>query len=345
MKKKIAYHKCALCQSAIANKTNSHIIPSFIICKIASSDRSGRRNHELVYSIGKTIQAYAGNEVPIEEMEQNFDDLSDERINKELKVNPLSKDYIFCTSCEKALGDYLESPYASQKNINAETTYFFWLSILWRVGCFETFNNRIPKFILTELRKSLNAYLQARKRGVNTNCVHQKYPFNYHIISCKDYSIDGNGFIYAEYDTFNRVFSITLGDIIICYNLKNGALPDNYSFLGIEEDIKQAPSNDVRKSEGVKVVSKVVFTKAYDNLIEKVHMQYVNDKIVEIRRIWAELKQQHIVMPSPFPSDFFIKRCLEIMNDDKKKIGEKYTIKNFITSFVKAFREIYYDNL
>ncbi len=99
-------HKCELCLRAVADKTNSHIIPSFIVCKTASSGGSGKRNHKLVYSIGKTIQVYAGNEVPYETFERNFDDLSEERIEEELKKNTLSKDYIFCSSCEKAVSWY-----------------------------------------------------------------------------------------------------------------------------------------------------------------------------------------------------------------------------------------------
>ena len=57
-------HKCELCKRAVANKKNSHIVPSFLVCRTASSDGTSKRNHELVYSIGKTVQVYAGNEVP-----------------------------------------------------------------------------------------------------------------------------------------------------------------------------------------------------------------------------------------------------------------------------------------
>ena len=63
-KGKVHNHKCELCKRSVADKTKSHIIPSFIICRTASSDGSSKRNHELVYSIGKTVQVYTGNEVP-----------------------------------------------------------------------------------------------------------------------------------------------------------------------------------------------------------------------------------------------------------------------------------------
>ena len=130
MRKAKIHNKCALCNRLDADKTNSHIIPSFIVCRTASSDGSGKRDHELVYSIGETIQAYLGNKVPSDVFERNFNNLSDERLENELKVNPLSKDYIFCSSCEKALAQYLESPYASGNTIDGEISYFFWASTI-----------------------------------------------------------------------------------------------------------------------------------------------------------------------------------------------------------------------
>ena len=86
--KKVFHHKCALCKRTVANKTNSHIIPSFIVCKTASSDGSGKRNHELVYSISKTIQTYVGNEVPDKVIERTFDNLSDEKREELENIRP-----------------------------------------------------------------------------------------------------------------------------------------------------------------------------------------------------------------------------------------------------------------
>lgn len=260
-KEKLNNHKCELCKRAVADKTNSHIIPSFIVCKIASSDGSGKRNHELVYSIGKIIQAYTGNEVPIKVMERNFDDLSDERINEELKKNTLSKDFVFCSSCEKALADYLESPYSQKKQTDAKVAYFFWMSVIWRANHFVFLNSCMPKFMTTELRKSLDAYLQAKKNGISTDYIHQKYPFNYRILTCKDYSKDGAGCIYAEYDKSNKIYSIALGDFIMCFNFKSEDIPENYPFLGLEHEFIQAPLNDGSNVEKKDLYQKKFFQK------------------------------------------------------------------------------------
>lgn len=303
---------------AIANKTNSHIIPSFIVCKTASSDGSGKRNHELVYTIGKTIQVYAGNEVPHETFERNFDDLSEERIEEELKKNTLSKDYIFCSACEKALADYLESPYAAGKNLSAEVAYFFWMSILWRINHTEILSSKMPKFILSEVRKSLYAFLEAKKTGESTTSIQQKYPFSYRLLTCKGYSRDGAGTFYAEYDKSNRVFSMTLGDSILCCCFKSGRLPNDYDFLGLGTEFMQAPINDGTKSEQERVVSNNILDSAYENLMIKAKDYYVNNEIRQIRHLWAILFKQHMPLPSPYPPDLFIQKCLEIIHSKKK---------------------------
>lgn len=340
-KKEPNKHKCELCKKAIADKTNSHIIPSFIVCKIASSDGSGKRNHELVYSIGKIIQAYSGNEVPIEVMERNFDDLSEERINEELKKNTLAKDFVFCSSCEKALADYLESPYSQKKQTDAKVAYFFWMSVIWRANHFGLSNSCMPKFMTTELRKSLDAYLQAKKNGTSTDNIQQKYPFNYRILTCKDYSKDGDGCIYAEYDKSNKIYNIVLGDNIVCFNFKCEDIPENYSFLGLEHEFIQAPLNDGNKVEKERPVSKEIFSEAYKMLLEKAKTKCLESEIEMIYRIWTGLKNQNWIAPEPIPSNIFIQHCLKLIHDEKKKAGEKYTYKNFAISFASALKDVY----
>lgn len=336
-------HKCELCNKAIADKTNSHIIPSFIVCHTASADGSGKRNHELIYSIGKVVHVYTGNEVPQRVLERSFDDLSDERIEEELVKNVCSKDYVFCSSCEKALGNYLESPYAANDKKDVQVPYFFWMSIIWRMnhyGFVAPNSSCMPKFMSTELRKCLDEFLQAKRNGTSTNHIKQKYPFHYYILKCEGYSKDGGGAIYAEYDKAERIFSVTMGDIIACFLFKGDVLPDEYHFLGIENVLKRAPLN---KGDDIEVVSNVsvnVFVRAYRDLIEKTKPLYINNEIKAINWLWNMLKKTHD-MPSLQPSGYFIRRCIEIIHDRDKKPGERHTYRNFAISFANALTEIY----
>lgn len=335
--------KCELCNKAVADKTNSHIIPSFIVCHTASADGSGKRNHELIYSIGKVVHAYIGNEVSQDALDRNFDDLTDERIEEELSKNVCSKDYVFCSSCETALGNYLESPYAANKKRDTQMSYFFWMSIVWRLNHFGYIapnSSCMPKFISTELRKSLNDYLQAKKNGANTSCIKQKYPFYYSILRCDGYSKEGGGAIYAEYNKAERILSVALGDIIACFLFKGDALPDVYRFLGVENELKKAPLNNGNRLEVVSNVSSDVFDRAYRILIEKTKPIYINNEINTIHWLWHNLGKTHD-MPSPHPSEYFMRRCIEIIHDSRKKPGERHTYRNFAISFANALTEIY----
>lgn len=101
---------CAICSLRPADKTNSHLIPSFFIAMISSVDHSYKRDKELLYTINEDITtAYIGRGVREEELLRSFDSVSDERLDM-MKQNTDSKDYIFCPHCERKLGEYLESP-------------------------------------------------------------------------------------------------------------------------------------------------------------------------------------------------------------------------------------------
>lgn len=332
-------NKCKLCNKAIADKTNSHIIPSFIICRNASSDGSGKRNHELVYTLSTSTSAYTGNEVPMNVFERNFDDLSDERIEKELKHNTLSKDYILCSSCEKALADYLETPYASDK-ADGKTAYFFWMSVIWRINRFDLLTNNIPQFMISELRKSLSLFLQAKKSKLKFDKFRQSYPFNYRILKCPGFSNNGDGSFYAEYDKSNKIYSLTLGDTFLCFDFNSKSLPKEYHYFGIEREFCLAPLNNGEKQEEARTVSKQCFNIAYQGIRDKLKFFYINNEINKIYEFWEELGRLYR-MPSLEPSSPFIKRCIENIHSDEKKIGERYTDKNFAKSFAAALTEVY----
>ena len=56
--------KCAICKELEATKTNSHLIPSFLLTMFSSSDNSGRRDTEILYTIGEyKTTAYIGRSV------------------------------------------------------------------------------------------------------------------------------------------------------------------------------------------------------------------------------------------------------------------------------------------
>lgn len=45
------YNNCLICNKEKATKTNSHLIPSFMIAKVCSYDGSGKRDKEVMFTM------------------------------------------------------------------------------------------------------------------------------------------------------------------------------------------------------------------------------------------------------------------------------------------------------
>ncbi len=44
-------NKCLICAELDATKTNSHLIPSFMVAKVCSYDGSGKRDREVMFTM------------------------------------------------------------------------------------------------------------------------------------------------------------------------------------------------------------------------------------------------------------------------------------------------------
>ncbi len=318
--------KCSLCEEANVSSVNSHIIPNFIGSKAFSSDGRYKRNHEIVFSFNNaTFSPYVGSEVPENVLRDTFDDLSDKRIENELKKNPLSSKYIFCQDCESDLSKYLETPYSNGK-ANANQSYFFWMSVLWRVNRFLT--PVMPEWRIIELRKCLFDYLTLMKqRGDESTLNH---PFSYRILICNEYC-GGAGAFSVKFD--NNIFTMKLGYIIVRFYFEE-------SFLELEEEFKNAPLNNGTLPEKREEVSKEIFEKMYDLLLSEMVKSF-RDTII---KIWNELAKKY-PMPQDGPSNDFVKRVERFCCESSEKPAEKYTSENISKSFRLALKAIYEINV
>lgn len=101
---------CLICNQKKATKTNSHIVPSFLITSFSSYNSSGKRDSEVLFTISSSIDSvYTGRSVPDTKIEDLFDKdkLTQERIDEELSKNSVAKDFVFCPQCEKRLSVFL----------------------------------------------------------------------------------------------------------------------------------------------------------------------------------------------------------------------------------------------
>lgn len=329
-------NKCLLCHQDEATKTNSHIIPSFLVAMFTSSDGSGKRDTEVMFTISnkKATTVYAGRSVSPKKTEELFDTdkLTDERIESELENNTASRDYVFCPECEKKMGDYLESPYSShvkeQKKVDGVVAYFFWLSIIWRMSIVGGFGVKIPEEIESALGKSLNQYLDAKESRADVKSVVEDTPFCYKLIHCQHYCKTKSGFEYTLYN--GETVDLMVGDYLLrCYFDKGKEFP-NPPFYGAENFFADAETNDGTKEENELNLSNDEYSEIVNDFItDSAHL-----KLLQLNRILDSLWNIMVstgTMPDELKTEF-----VENYLSDDIKLGERHTKHNMALAFQKV---------
>lgn len=336
---------CGICKTRPADKTNSHIIPSFFIAMVSSIDNSYKRGKELLFTIGDRITtAYVGREVREEELINSFEFLSDERLNS-MQQQTVAKDYIFCTHCEKKIGEYLESPWHDHilygKRISPHMAYFFWVSLLWRISVFEGLTLKLPTHIEKALGKRLNAFIQARDNNEDTQPLLNKAPFKYKVLYCKDYSKQHGGMIYYEYDHKKKIAYMILGDVAACFSFNSRGTFEKRSFYGLEKTFKDAPINDGTTNEKVLNIDASILKDTNAILVKTLQDIRLNADRKNILELWKLVRKRLIPLLPPKPIEDFVKYVIYELYNDSVKTGEKITHEYFAKCFGLGLEKVY----
>ncbi|HMU47540.1 MAG TPA: hypothetical protein PKC72_14295 [Chitinophagaceae bacterium] len=193
---------CKLCNNAVANKTNSHILPHFLIKTAINKDGSKQRDYELTFSFSENefVDTYFGRSITLDTIEEyKGRELNEDELKKE---NPFSIDYLFCGDCEDKISQ-LEDYYSkniyqkllansvikrkkdSKKNdiiifdkIYVEVIFLFAYSIFFRssISSYHGFN---LKNLERKLRKVLNKFLGQNIEETIKNIEDKKAEFQY----------------------------------------------------------------------------------------------------------------------------------------------------------------------
>lgn len=136
-------HKCALCRKEVADKTGSHMVPHFLIARTFSFDGSTDREKVVVESDNLATgekDRFFGHQVYDDTVNELLGrSFTDEEIEVEAKKrNALTRDYVFCSDCEKRFG-VIESYYSDIlegkiSDYPPQIPYLFWLSVAWRMS-------------------------------------------------------------------------------------------------------------------------------------------------------------------------------------------------------------------
>lgn len=197
---KITYLDCPICGNP-ASKVTLHLIPWFIIKHFITEGGSGHRDKELSFTIsaGHLTKMFTGRSVLPEKIE-DFGDLHD--LEKE-KENPYTRDYLWCSECEKKfsrLEAIFSTEFAERKIAsvlpgiqshngqtileNAKMDYgiyqLFVQSIFWRcsIGKFDGFalHAEVEKKILNNLKEAFKHPNFLKLKPVNSLPIIHSFP-------------------------------------------------------------------------------------------------------------------------------------------------------------------------
>lgn len=327
------FQDCLICKKSKATKTNSHIIPSFIVAKVCSYDGSGKRDKEVMFTMTPLEEKLYLGAIPDTKIEELVDTqkLSDERIEQELSNNTASKDYIFCPECEKNLSVYLETPYAEclqkGKTPNVHLAYFFWMSIVWRMSISKQFEFSLPSDIEQTLGNALNEYFNAIKSGHNTDIIVGECNFSYRMLRAPSYLPNGMAYLGGRYYEQFGILTLTLGDTILCAKFDNPDLPEDFIYLGLEEYIKSAEINNGMEEERYSEVDNTTLEKAMHRMaMEAASIRLHHEKI------FADIIWHNIGLEGPMPNEIFI-TFIQRLYTENVKPGDKKTPERYIQIF------------
>ena len=286
--------KCAICGQREATKTNSHLIPSFIIAMVSSYDGSYKRDKEMLFTL-ESIQSsfYAGRGVIDPNYLEYLNSISEEKqkiINDHQSFAP---DYIFCPECEKKLGHLLESPYSENKKIvkyNGLISIMFWLSVIWRMSKFDSVVYKLPIEYEKIMCSLLNEYLQCNGKIQNETSFLNRIPFSYKILFCVDYCKTNAGYISGKYDCETNSATYYMGDFVLQVYFSKPILQSN--ILGQKSIFDKATLNTGQDYEYKETISSEKLQYVYENLLNYCcNLRSENEKDY-IKEIWNILRYQ-----------------------------------------------------
>lgn len=326
---------CLLCQKQAATKTNSHIIPSFMIAPVCNYDGSTKRGKEVMFTMSTYEDKVYTGEIPDTKYEELFDmeKMTEERIENELKDNTAAKDYIFCPECEKALSVFLESPYGeflhSGKKIDDTIAYFFWLSVVWRMSISNQFNFRFPLALEQHLGEELRAYLEAMKAGDDFTTLLSSCLFRYRQLVSPDYFSDEKfaGFFGGRFDYERNILSVTMGNRILCVTFNEDPLPDDYNYLGFEKELRETPVNNGKQIEQVTILTKEHFAEGILQMVKETAFKRLqNEKDV------ADAAWKQVGLPGVMPRPIFVSLIQRLYSQETKQ-GDRKTKERYVEVF------------
>ena len=311
---------CLLCQHNEADKTGSHIVPSFLMKRI---NGGGERDHEVGFEIKDgLVNVYFGRDI-YEEKRKVITDNEDKLYSRE---NLDVRDHVFCKDCERYFSN-LESPYAQSLNLNytedkltrntkvsPSEALLFWCSVVWRVSVTEHLGCRLKPGLEERLRVALET---KSVDGLNVK---------YALFRCKDYSkISGHDTL-AYMDVVGNDVVLLVDEylLVMLFDVEDDV--HVVKLLGNKFSLKRNLLNDGIKIEEISLLPPFYFSCLINSILQM---------LIKNMRLPHKFNEMHKYV-------FGTKLPEEILNDiitmihNTAKLGDKYTVEHYAWCYKEA---------
>lgn len=163
------------------------------------------------------------------------------------------------------------------------------------------FEFSLPSDIEQALGNALNEYFDAIKSGNNTDKIVDRCNFSYRMLRAPSYLPNGMAYLGGRYYEQFGILTLTLGDTVLCAKFDKTDLPEDFTYLGLEEYIKSAVNNNGTEEECYLEVDNITFEKAMHRMaIEAASIRLHHEKI------FADIIWHKIGLEGSMPNEIFI---------------------------------------
>ena len=311
---------CLLCQHTEADKTGSHIIPSFLMKRI---NGEGERDHEVGFEIRDgLVNVYFGRDI----YEEKRKTITDNEDKLESRENLDVRDYVFCKGCERYFST-LESKYSQSLHLNytegnltkntkvsSYEALLFWCSLVWRISVTEHLGNRLKPDLEERLRVALET------KSVDSLNV------KYALFRCKDYSkISGHDTL-AYMDVIGNDVVLFVDEYLLIMLFDVEEEVHEVKSSGNKFSLKKDVLNDGIKIEEISLLPLVIFS----DLIKSILLMLV--KNMNLPHKFNEMHK--LVFRTELPEEIWNDVITMIHNT--AKLGDKYTVKHYVWCYKEA---------
>lgn len=322
---------CIICDKNPADKKGSHILPHFLLKRIDNEEGSKERDKEMGFLLSEVHpSSYFGRGTKPETLEEIYGEVTEERIEK--NEIPLIEDDIFCSGCEKKLGE-IESKYAttlkngSEPNNNYQNlddaflAFIFWTSIVWRLSIAQKSGFKLAESDEERLQLILSQFLpiesyeleELKKEKILNN-------ISYKVLRSVNYSDDKSTVLFCLPDIQNPYFFV-IDEFILALSIDKAI--SQTGFESIDEQLNIVETNSAFSGEIIRSVEPAIIDGVQEYFYTELSKRYLLNLSKEL-----DIIHQRLGGRGQLPMAIKEKIAQKIINDDKQPLGVKYTIKH-----------------